>query len=90
MFYVPKGINVQVGDVVEIHAGSPGDLKKPSGPVNMLTRIREKQNDFGSQCRWDPPNPAFRQRILYCDWMQTEGWTREPAGLAQYWIKRSR
>lgn len=90
LFYVPKDIKVQVGDVVEIHSGSPGDLSNPSGPVNMLTRIREKQNEFGRQCRWDPPNPEFRGRILYCDWMQAEGWTLEPTGLAQYWIKRSR
>lgn len=90
MFYVPKGINVQVGDVVEIHAGSPGDLKKPSGPVNMLTRIREKRNDYGRGCRWDPPNPELRGRILYCDWMQAEGWTLERGQLVQYWLKLSR
>jgi len=90
IFYVPKGIKVQVGDVVEIHSGSQGDLKNPSGPVNLLVRIREKQNDFGSQCRWDPPNPAFRRRILYCDWMQTEGWTQEQGQSFQYWKKLSR
>jgi hypothetical protein len=90
IFYVPKGINVQVGDVVEIHSGSPGDLSNPSGPVNMLTRIREKQNDFGRQCRWDPPDPELRGRILYCDWMQAEGWKLERIGLGQYWLRLSR
>ena len=90
MFYVSKGIKVQIGEVVEIHSGSHGDLKKPSGPVNMLTRIREKQNDYGRQCRWDPPNPEFRGRILYCDWMQAEGWTLENNGLSKYWIQVSR
>ena len=90
MFYVPKGINVQAGDVVEIHSGSPGDLSNPSGPVNMLTRIREKQNDFGRQCRWDPPETNLWMRILYCDWMQAEGWTLEKDGFAKYWIKQSR
>jgi hypothetical protein len=87
---VPKGLKVQVGDVVEIHSGSPGDLSNPSGPVNMLTRIREKQNDFGRQCRWDPPNPELRGRILYCDWMRAEGWTLERGQLVQYWLKLSR
>lgn len=90
IFYVPKGIKAQVGDVVEIHSGSPGDLSNPSGPVNMLTRIREKQNDFGRQCRWDPPNPELRGRLLYCDWMQAEGWTLERGQLVQYWLKLSR
>ena len=90
IFYAPKGTKVQVGDVVEIHSGSRGDLSNPSGPVNILTRICEKQNDFGRQCRWDPPNPGFLRRILYCDWMQAEGWTLERGQVFQYWIKLSR
>lgn len=89
MFYVPKGINVQVGDVVEIRSGSPGDHRNPSGPVNMLTRIREKQNDFGLQCRWDPPDLNLRERILYCDWMPEEGWKLHEytLGHGKMWIK---
>jgi hypothetical protein len=87
---VPKGIKVQVGDVVEIHSGSQGDLKNPSGPVNLLVGVRERQNDFGSQCRWDPPNPVFRRRILYYDWMESEGWTREQVQSFQCWKKLSK
>ena len=89
-FYVPKSIKVQVGDVVEIRSGCAGDLGNPCGPVNMLTRVREKQNDFGSQCRWDPPGPDLRERILYCNWMRQEGWTLEKDGLSKYWVKVSR
>ena len=90
IFYVPKDTKVQVGDVVEIRSGARGDLSNPSGPVNMLTRIREKQSDFGRQCRWDPPDAESRRRILYCDWMPAEGWTLEHAESVQYWIKLSK
>jgi hypothetical protein len=90
LFYVPKDIKVEVGDVVEIRSGSAGNVENPSGPVNMLTRIREKHGDHDRQCRWDPPETNLWMRILYCDWMQAEGWTLEKDGFAKYWIKQSR
>jgi len=90
IFYVPKDIKVEVGDVVEIRSGSAGNVENPRGPVNMLTRIREKHGDHDRQCRWDPPETNLWMRILYCDWMQAEGWTLEKDGFAKYWIKQSR
>jgi hypothetical protein len=88
-FYVPKDIHVEVGDIVEIRTGSK-PTKNPSGLVNMLTRIREKPGDNNLQCRWDPPETFLWGRILYCDWMQTEGWTLESDWPAKYWVKLSK
>ena len=90
IFYVPNDIKVEVGDIVEIRSGSAGNLETPNGPVNMLTRIREKHGDHDRQCRWDPPETNLWMRILYCEWMQAEGWTLEKDGFAKYWIKQSR
>lgn len=89
-FYIPKDFHVEVGDIVEIRTGSKRTGEEPTGPVNMLTRIREKPGDTNRQCRWDPPQPKLWRRILYCDWMPTEGWTLERDGLARYWVKLSR
>ena len=90
LFYVPNDIKVEVGDIVEIRSGSAGNLETPNGPVNMLTRIREKHGDHDRQCRWDPPETNLWMRILYCEWMQADGWTLEKDGFAKYWIKQSR
>jgi hypothetical protein len=87
LFYVAQDIKVEVGDVVEIRSGSADDVKNPGGPVNMLTRIREKYGDHDRQCRWDPPETYLWGRILYCDWMPTEGWTLEREGFDKYWVK---
>lgn len=89
-FFVPEDIKVEIGDVVEIRSGSPGHEKNPTGPVNMLVRIREKSSDQNSQCRWDPPETYLWRRILYCDWMPAEGWTLERDGIDRYWVKLSR
>ncbi len=90
LFYVPKEVKAELGDIVEIRSGSVREVGNPGGPVNMLTRIREKYGDDDSQCRWDPPNTRLWMRILYCDWMRAEGWTLERDGLAKYWIKLTR
>jgi hypothetical protein len=90
IFYVPKDITLEIGDIVEVRSGAAGESENPGGPVNMLTRIREKQGDHDRQCRWDPPKTYLWMRILYCDWMQAEGWTLEKDGLSKYWIKVSR
>jgi hypothetical protein len=71
--YVPPDISVQLGDIVEYRVGHPPDKKNP-GELNTVVTIREKAADFGTHCRWDPPNDRLWMRILYCDWMPAEGW----------------
>jgi hypothetical protein len=67
-FYVPTKLELNVGDIVEVKMGRQPDGADP-GIVNVAIRIREK-----SQCRWVPPNPNLWARILFCDWMEQEGW----------------
>jgi len=84
LFYVPSGMKVDVGDIVEIRMGRLPNGDR--GRVNTLTRIRQKPGDGDQSCRWDPPNPALWERILYCDWMQQEGWVKQ-TGVFSTWYK---
>ena len=92
IFYVPKGLTVQLGDIVEIRSG--GDFKhgEVGTPVNVVTRVREKYSDNQKQCHWDPPDDLnlLWLRILYCEWMPQEGWilNKQTFG-TKYWIKPS-
>ena len=91
-FYVPKGLTVELGDLVEIRSG--GDFKhgEVGAPVNVVTRVREKYSDKQKQCHWDPPDDLklLWTRILYCEWMPQEGWVLNKHTFAtKYWIKPS-
>ncbi len=83
-FYVPPGMSVQPGDIVEVKMGRPTNQSDP-GTVNTLVGVRQKK-DASGVCRWDPPDPALWMRILYCDWMPKEGWV-EQTGLYKTWYK---
>jgi hypothetical protein len=83
--YVPPGVEVAVGDIIEIKMGqSPGN--QSTGRVNTVIRVRQRGMSSG-QCRWVPDNPALWMRVLYCDWMKEEGWV-EREGLYNAWLKR--
>ena len=89
-FYVPKEMKVEVGDIVEIRSGGDFKFGEVGSPVNVLTRVSERYSDAEKQCNWDPPNNLFWKRILYCNWMQQEGWVLEKHAFGlKYWIKRS-
>ena len=86
-FYIPPDIQVGIGDIVEIRCGSlPKDGKSS---VNTVTRVVQKREDFGGPCRWEPIDREYG-RILYCDWMPSEGWMKYTFGPLPYdktWIK---
>ena len=83
--YVPPGVKVAVGDIIEIKMGqSPGNQN--TGRVNTVIRVRQSGMSSG-ECRWVPDNPALWMRVLYCDWMKEEGWV-ERGGLYNTWLKR--
>jgi hypothetical protein len=83
--YVPPGIEIAVGDIIEIKMGqSPGNHSP--GRVNTVLRVRQSGMSSG-ECRWVPDNPALWMRVLYCDWMKEEGWV-ERGGLYNTWLKR--
>jgi hypothetical protein len=83
--YVPAEIEVALGDIVEYRVGHPPD-EKEIGALNIVVRIREKGADFGNHCRWDPPDDRLWHRILYCDWMDAEGWIKK-GGIMSAWYK---
>jgi hypothetical protein len=84
-FYVPATWPVHVGDLVEVRMGSEPDTRD-SGAVNTAVRVRQTRDATERVCQWIPPNPRLWMRILYCDWMQTEGWV-EQTGLFKTWYK---
>lgn len=83
-FHVPSEIRVQRGDLVEVRSGPATRSGEVSTPVNTVTRLVDK-----SACRWDPPDPRQLKRVLYCEWMEKEGWKRyKGSGTeANVWIK---
>ena|SRR5215471_9831369 len=85
LFYVPNGMSVEAGDIVEVRMGRQPDNGDP-GAVNTLAQIRQKRDAKERPCRWVPPNPRLWVRMLYCDWMPQEGWV-ERTGMWKAWYK---
>lgn len=84
-FYIPPGISLEPGDIVEIQLGEePG--KRTAGRINVVTQVRERANATERHCRWEPPNEGDWMRVIYCDWMVAEGWTHKN-GIGHPWIK---
>jgi hypothetical protein len=86
-FYVPPDKPVNPGDIVEVRMGREA-TKKDGGKVNTLVGIRQKKDAAESHCSWDPPKNFLWRRVLYCDWMPTEGWTLVK-GSHNTWLKRA-
>jgi hypothetical protein len=86
-FYVPSGISVTIGDIVELRSGPELRQSDPSAaPPNTVTRIVQRPYDKEKYCRWVPENEKLWTRVLYCDWMEADGW-RQQSGLFNVWIK---
>jgi len=83
--YVPPGVEVALGDIIEIKMGRFPDQQN-TGRVNTVIRVRQHGMSSGA-CRWVPDNPALWMRVIYCDWMKEEGWV-ERGGLYNTWLKR--
>ena len=87
-FFAPAEIAVEINDIVEIWSGKEvkeGESRKGSKP-NTATRVREKRTSSRKQCRWVPENEWLWARVIYCDWMEEEGWVQQ-TGLFHVWIK---
>ena len=88
LFYIPEGKPViKAGDIVEIRSGRLPAGNDP-GQVNMFVQVRQKGDVLGGTCRWIPPDLRLWLRVLYCDWMQAEGWV-EQTGMGKTWLKHS-
>ena len=87
VFYVPPEFQLAVGDVVELEVGkSPNQKKGEPGVFHRIVRVRESFEDETGSCRWDPEDDRMWARILYCDWMEEEGW-KYKSGLSKTWYK---
>lgn len=85
IIYVPKGVTVALGDIVEVRVGHPPE-KGDAGKVHMVTRVVQKYGGSEERCWWDPKNDRLWLRVLYCDWMPNEGWIKQ-GGTNPAWYK---
>jgi hypothetical protein len=85
VLYVPKGLNVALGDIVEVRAGRPPE-NKDAGLLNIVTRVVQRYGVENGNCWWDPKDDRLWLRVLYCDWMPREGWVKQE-GLHPAWYK---
>jgi hypothetical protein len=85
--YVPKHRQVSVGDVIEIWSGKMVMDGEALGAMpNTVTRVIEKANAPTKHCSWMPNTPGHWTRVIYCDWMTSEGWSQQ-SGLFPLWVK---
>ena len=85
IIFVPKGIHVNRGDIVEVRSGTPASKKNP-GKLNIVTRVVQKANENKGHCWWEPKDNRLWLRVLYCDWMPREGWIKQ-GGIYPAWYK---
>lgn len=84
-FYIPENLMVKLGDIVEVKAGMI-PARGNQGSTNTATRVVQKAEVKNGQCHWVPEDEHLWGRVLYCDWMPTEGWI-EQKGLWKTWLK---
>jgi len=81
--FVPKGINVALGDVVEYTVGR-NPVNGDGGQLNTVTRVVWEFKTADKSCWWDPKDGRLWLRTLYCDWMPMEGWVKQ-GGISPAW-----
>jgi hypothetical protein len=74
----PQLLPLKEGDVVEF-------LWPGGSAVNSVTRVLQPASQTGA-CWWDPKNDKLWRRVVYCEWMPSEGWVRQE-GLTTGWYK---
>jgi hypothetical protein len=86
VLYNQQHLPVSVGDFVEFRVGG---LKSPDhkSELNVITRVLQHGEPEDGACWWEPRNPALWRRIVYCEWMQKEGWTRDDNWRYPGWYK---
>jgi hypothetical protein len=86
--YVPPGIELEKGDVVEIRVGR-GPKAAGLDQLNVVTQVRERADAKPYHCMWWPPGETLWMRAIYCDWMSAEGWTgvKNYLGQTVVWTK---
>ena len=64
--YVPKDVEVGIGDIVEFLVGHVAEGGTPA-LINSVTRVVQKSGKDEGTCWWDPKNDRLWLRVLYCD-----------------------
>lgn len=85
MLYVPKGLEVGLGDFVEVKVGRPPE-RGDAGLLNTVTRVVARPGEQPEVCWWDPRDDSLWHRIPYCEWMPREGWVKQ-GGLSPAWYR---
>jgi hypothetical protein len=87
VFYVPPEVEILDGDFVEVLTGRPSDSSKDDkGVYHRAIRSRHTPTETTGECRWDPGDPRQWMNVIYCDWMEEEGWLFQD-GLDKSWYK---
>ena len=76
LLYVPKGLSVAPGDIVEFRAGRFPE-RGDGGLLNRVTRVVQRNGPDNAACWWEPKDDRLRLRVLYCSWMLGEGWVKQ-------------
>lgn len=86
VLYNQQHLPVSVGDFIEFRVGG---LKSPDhkNELNVITRVLQHGESADGTCWWEPRNPALWKRIVYCEWMQQEGWRRDDNKRLPGWYK---
>lgn len=85
IIFVPRGIHISQGDIVEVRSGTPAS-KQNRGKMNVVTRVVQKSSQNYEHCWWEPKDNRLWLRVLYCDWMPSEGWIKQ-GGIYPAWYK---
>ena len=80
MFYIPEGLTVEPGNIVEIKVGEPPHEGNLGTFPNFVTRVRQKVD--GTDCRWIPEDSYLWGRVLYCRGLEKEGWIQSESKVA--------
>lgn len=88
IFYIPEGLNVELGDIVEVNVGEPPRKDNLGTFPNFVTRVRQKDGKHAG-CGWKPDNPDLWARVLYCQGLREEGWVQatKKVGLEGLWYR---
>ena len=79
-FYVPPEIDLEVGDIAEVRVGQPSPFI-----LAVAVGVRQRRDASTTVCRWTPDNEAFWNRVMYCEGIESEGWTQY--GAMKGWMK---
>ena len=83
--YIPQNLNVKEGDILEFVEGQ-GPEGKGQSQLNVAVKVRHENFSGSGTCKWVPENPNLWLRVLYCSWMDDEGWI-EGGSLTPEWYK---